>query len=201
MMAFAEANLPETIAAFPLMSAGEHSKLINDTQGSGLESATMTVSGKQTETENTELENRLFTSKAYCKFQASKFVSQLGMEWRRKFFAQLDSLMDPDDWDEDDPVVELESFDTFLRMMVLLKPDRLPGLAVSNNGHIVAAWFVGKDRLTVECFPYDKLRWVLTVSSDGGKESVAGTNTPLLRLIDSLNPYGPARWFKKDVKN
>jgi hypothetical protein len=86
------------------------------------------------------------------------------------------------------------SFTTLLRMVLFLG-GRRPGLGVTASGNFIATWTEGNDRLTIECKPQDRVRWVLLQNLDGQSESAAGETT-IKRLPEVLRPYDPPkRWF------
>jgi hypothetical protein len=110
---------------------------------------------------------------------------------------QLDLLLNDEDWDPDDIAPKSESFDTFLRVLMLLQPARRPGLAVGGRGHIAALWMSGNNRLTIQCLNNDNVRWVLAVEVEGRTEK-AGGECVIFRLGDVLAPYQPERWFNAE---
>ncbi|MGH8548360.1 MAG: hypothetical protein ACRERU_07130 [Methylococcales bacterium] len=140
------------------------------------------------------LEERLYDARAYCKIKMSAIAMHLSQEWRSRFFSQLDSLMDIENWEKDDTPITEVSFTTFLRMILLIRPERRPGLGSTSEANILAAWTVANDRLTIECLSNDEVRWVLSWYFDGNRESAAGT-VSLPRLNAVLTPYNPERWF------
>lgn len=144
------------------------------------------------------LEERLYDARALCKIKTSEVAMHLDNEWRKRFFRQLDNLMDIDNWEEDDAPVEIASFITLLRMLTLIKPTRRPGLGSTSGGNIIAAWTIEMDRLTIECLAEDRVRWVLSRIADGVRESGAG-DVPLIRLPAVLSPYDPDCWFFNDA--
>ena len=137
---------------------------------------------------------RLHDALTSAKVMTSSVVMHLDRKWRDRLFAQLDDLLDVQDWHEDDEPLVDESFRTFLRLILFQKPERSPGLGVSHRGHLIAAWTVGTDRLTLECGADDTIRWVLSCEIDGERERAAG-ETHVARLPEILRPYGPDRWF------
>jgi hypothetical protein len=137
---------------------------------------------------------RLDAALAGAKVMISNVVMHLDRQWRDGLFAQLDDLLDIQDWHDDDEPLQAESFRTFLRLILLQKPKRRPGLGLSHRGHLVAAWTTGPDRLTLECAPDDTVRWVLSYAMNGERERAAG-ETHVARLPEVLRPYRPARWF------
>ena len=140
------------------------------------------------------LEEQLYDALAFCKINTSGVAMHLTDEWRNGLFLQLDSLMDLENWEDDDIPVTNASFTTFLRMITLIKPHRRPGLGSTSNGNIIAAWTNETDRLTVECLASDSVRWVLSHNVDNIRESAAG-EVQLTRLKTVLVPYNQNRWF------
>ena len=141
------------------------------------------------------LEEKLFDALAQYKVATSKVSMHLHDRWRTRLFAQLDSMLDVEEWDELDVPPSKESFDTFLRMMLLLEPDKRPGLGSSGSGEIVAHWTTGPNRLTIECLPGDNLKWVLTRILNDKVERAAGNNG-IERLKAILAAYEPDVWFQ-----
>jgi hypothetical protein len=140
------------------------------------------------------LEEQLYDALAVFKVRTALVAMHLDRGWRSKLFDQLDSLLALEDWAEDDPPPSIESYSTFLRMLTLLRPHRRPGLGATIDGHLIATWTIGGDRLTIECLPKDIARWHLTVTIDGERERAAA-ETPLQRLNAVLGAYDPRRWF------
>jgi hypothetical protein len=141
------------------------------------------------------LEEKLYDALASFKIRTATVAMYLDRERRSKLFRQLDGLLAVEDWEVTDPAPSIDSFATFLRLLTLLKPARLPGLGASGDGNLIAAWTVGDDRLTAECMPRDIVRWHLSASINRERERSAGT-TPLRRLSEVLRPYDPGRWFE-----
>ena len=140
------------------------------------------------------LPEKLYDALARVKLLTAQVAMHLDTEWRSRIFEQLDDLLDAEDWHEDDDPIKVSSFETFLRMIIFHNPSRRPGFGVSNRGYLIAAWTSGSDRLTTECLPNDKVRWVLSCEVDGETERAAG-ETPVRRLMEVLAPYSPPRWF------
>lgn len=140
------------------------------------------------------IEEKLYDRLAAFKIKTALVAMHLDHDWRSRLFRQLDNLLAPDAWEEDDPPPSLASFTTFLRMLVLLRPGRRPGLGATADGNLIAAWTVGEDRLTIECLPDDQTRWNLAVTIDCERERAVAI-TPIQRLKSVLSPYGPGRWF------
>jgi hypothetical protein len=119
--------------------------------------------------------------------------------WRGALFATLDRLLDPEDWDPEFQLPKEQSFSTFLRMMIYLRPTRRPGIGLSPTGHFLAAWSREKDRIVIECVGNDEVRWVLSRTVDGERESGAG-RVLLNRVPDVTAPYEPELLFQNGDK-
>jgi hypothetical protein len=142
----------------------------------------------------TPIHERLFDALAAAKVLTSRVAMHLTLEWRDKLFRQLDSLHDPAEWEEGDLPVHQASFMTFLKAMLTINPARRPGLGLSHVGNLIAAWTTGKDRLTIEFMPHDRIRWVLSLHYDDGPVRYAG-DAPVGRLNEGLAKHNPEHWF------
>jgi len=179
---------------FPSMGASDDAHLIRQSLDE-IENRPLTGSSVSERSGAAEsLAERLYDTLADAKIMTARVAMHLDQGWRDRLFAQLDELLDVEDWHEDDEPVLDVSFATFLRMILHQKPERRPGLGVSHRGHLIAAWTQGADRLTLEFLPADTIRWVLSCEVNGERERAAG-ETPVGRLPEVLSPYRPARWF------
>ncbi|WP_457660165.1 MULTISPECIES: hypothetical protein [Sinorhizobium] len=145
-------------------------------------------------TETGSFKDKLYESRAAFKIYASKVSMHLGRDWLHRLFAQIDSLLDADEWDPEDPPPQLATAQTLIRMLLTLKVERKPGLGISPKGNLVAAWTLEKNRLTVECLSNDRVRWVLSRVRDDEVERAAGEGK-IDRLREFIEPYDPEIWF------
>lgn len=148
----------------------------------------------QPASENLALSERLFNALAVAKVSVSKIAMHMNAEWRSGLFYQLDELLSEEDWFEDDAVLNGSSFATFLRVVLYLRIQRRPGLGISDRGNLIAAWDSGPNRLTIEFFPKDVCRWILSCRFDADVERSSG-QTVIARLPKVLSPYSPDQWF------
>lgn len=186
-----------TLQSTAMFSAGEDSEKIAEAVTSFLSFRSPGSLGEQAKPlsiKTVPIEERLYDARALCKTKTAAVAMHLDFEWRSRFFSQLDSLMDFENWEKEDLPITDASFTTLLRMLLLVRPARRPGLGSTSYGNIIAAWTVEKDRLTIECLPRDEVRWVLSRYLDGNRESAAG-QVALSRLLAVLEPYNPERWF------
>jgi hypothetical protein len=140
------------------------------------------------------VEEQLYDALAAFKIRTAAIAMHLDRDWRSKLFAQLDSLLSVESWEEADLPPTVASFRVFLRLITFIKPERRPGLGATHDGNLIATWTAGTNRLTIECLPRDKVRWALAAGPEGDRESAAGVTT-VARIADVLGPYGPAQWF------
>jgi hypothetical protein len=140
------------------------------------------------------LRERLFDALASVKILTSQIAMHLDREWRSRLFQQLDSIHDPDEWEDGDEPIQQGSFATFLKAILNISPERRPGLGLSSAGHLIAAWTTDQDRLTIEFLPENRIRWVLSRRYGDDIERFAG-DTPVARLAAGLAAYNPQHWF------
>jgi hypothetical protein len=189
----------------PLMGATSFEQLFSPLETSpaveidewfaNISSAQMLPTREKAEPDRT-LDQQLFDRKADFKVFYSQIAMHLTDDIRKRLFRQIDSLLDKEEWDERDLPPTLASFRTFIRLMLLLRPDRRPGLGADHQGHLLGFW-AGDDqanRLTIEFLANDRLRWSLSRTFDSRQEHAAG-DTQINRLQAVLSPYSPQIWF------
>lgn len=143
-------------------------------------SANETHSANDNETSlNDELNARL----AACQRELSLLSRYLEPQLRSRVIRQLRNLLDFDDWEEGDCLIDVASFRSFVRAMVLLEPVERPMLALSNDGFVIAIWGEDTSRLVMDFFPNDEVRWYVSRKLGERTESAVG-NT----LVDKLEP-------------
>jgi hypothetical protein len=143
------------------------------------------------------LEQQLFDALAAVKILTSQVAMHLDRELRQKLFQQLDSLHDVQEWEPGDEPVREASFATFLKAILSINPARRPGLGLSNTGNLVAAWTIGRDRLTIEFQPNDRVRWVLARYQDTDEPARFAGQTHVSDLVEGLAPHHPEHWFSQ----
>ena len=154
------------------------------------------------EPEGQSLERRAFDALAHAKILTSHVAMHLEPETRERLFWQLDSLHDIDEWEDGDEPLNQSSFETFLKAILNIRPERRPGLGLSHTGNLIAAWTTSRDRLTIEFLPNDRVGWVLARYRDDTEEPdrFAG-QTRVSELIEGLAPYRPEHWFSHASKD
>jgi len=143
------------------------------------------------------ISERLFDALASAKVLTASVAMHLDRARRDKLFQQLDSLHDLAEWEEGDEPLQQSSFGTFLKAMLTVHPQRQPGLGLSHAGHLIGAWTIDRDHLTIEFLPNDWVRWVLTRYKDNEPRRFAG-QTPVSELPEGLAPHQPEHWFSHE---
>ncbi|MCZ6804019.1 MAG: hypothetical protein O7D86_08830 [Proteobacteria bacterium] len=164
-----------------------------------LEENTLSISEKIYEKRVT-LDEQLFDAKANVKILLSQVSMHFSDTLRKKLFHQIDLLHDPDDWEDGDDPIQLQSFKTFLRWFYLYKPPQLPNFGLSNTGHFIASWLTNhnKDSLILEFLSDDRITWFVTEYYDEEADHGSGS-TKLSRIADVLAPYHSDNWFIKET--
>jgi hypothetical protein len=175
--------ISERIRSLPDISSSTRTRLKADLVGSA----------------TTSIQERLELRLLSFKKMTSPIAMYLDRGWRAQLFETLDKLFDVDDWDSDFTLPLEQSFATFLRLVIHIHPTKRPGLGLSARGYVLASWSRDRDRIVIECLPHDELRWVLSQSNDGRRESAAGKNR-IQRLVELIEGYEPDRFFKDGDK-
>jgi hypothetical protein len=140
------------------------------------------------------MEERLFDSKANAKIYTSKVAMRINESWRKQLFRQIDSVLDADEWLEGDEPLTSESYQTFLRLMLVIQPSVKPGLGMTSGGNLMAIWQTGDARLTIYCFGDDELRYVLSYLEEG-KRRTAAADASIRNIQKLLAAFQPEQWF------
>lgn len=146
---------------------------------------------------NLSIEERLFDAKADAKIFTSQVAMRIEDFWRRQLYRQLDSVLDAEEWIEGDEPLAIGSYQTFLRLMFVIRPRVRPGLGLTSEGYLIASWQAGEARLTIYCFANDTLRYVLSHIVDGRRETHAGDSS-IERLTGVISPFQPEQWFGRE---
>lgn len=149
-------------------------------------------------TKPASIEEALFQNRARLKIMTSQVAMHLSEAVRGWLFSQLDWLLSPDSWHEDDILVRADSFFTFLRLLIFYRKVKFGSLGVSNAGHLLAAWLAEDHRLTMEFLPADQVRWAVSRGQGEARERAVGQCT-VRRVSQVLMPYNAREWFIEDA--
>lgn len=140
----------------------------------------------------------VYNAIAQAKLRVSMVAMHLDDAWRQRLFAQLDRIHDIEEWEPEDKPVQAQSFETFIRTMIVLRPRKWPNLGLSHDGHLLAVWGTAQDRVTLEFLGGDCVRWTLShVRPDNNIVRNAGLG-PSLQILSLLSPYNPDHWFNEE---
>lgn len=139
-------------------------------------------------------ESRLFNVVAALKVAVAEVSMHLDPGWRARLFTQIDMLHEPDDWDDSIKPTDLNSFKTFLRLILQQGPLENLGLGIDDDGNILATWRNGQDMLSLMFLRNDRVRWAVVRRHNGEAES-AGGETSVSRLPIVLQAYNPQAWY------
>jgi hypothetical protein len=189
------------------MGASLHSALSADTNKivewvDGLRRPSPASLTRTTAVDGQPLEVRVFNALAAAKVLTSQVAMHLERHFHERLFRQLDSLHDTDEWEDDDEPINPSSFQTFLKAILTIKPERRPGLGLSQTGNLIAAWTTARDRLTIEFLPKDRVSWVLArYRNDTDEPARFAGQTSVSELLEGLAPYHPEHWFSHAGEN
>lgn len=101
---------------------------------------------------------------AQAKIAASTAVSEqaryLTPEMSIKISRDLAELLDPEMWDDEDPVLTVASVRTMLRAIISVEAG--PGdITISRAGNLVTTWKFGDDQVRVEAKPTGAIAWTI----------------------------------------
>jgi len=122
------------------------------------------------------LDERLFDARANVKILLSKVSMHYSDVFREKLYRQIDLIHDPDDWEDEEVPVMLDSFKTFLRWFYLTNPSTLPNFGLTDSGNFIATWVENtRNTLIMEYLASDRVKWYLAIDYEDNKDLTSGT--------------------------
>lgn len=151
----------------------------------------------ESQREDRSLEESLFDNRAALKIITSMYgASHIDPVLRSQLFFQIDWLLKSDEWAEGDNFAGAESFKTLIKFILNSNPFESPGLGLSDGGNLLASWVKDANKLVLECLPGDHFKWFASCVFDSKKERAGGESPSLERLLNCLQTYQSAGWFK-----
>lgn len=123
------------------------------------------------------LNEELFSELVKLKIAVAQYAMHLSRDTRHKIFDDLDSLLNPDDWYEEDKLPQMTSFRDFLKWTVYAKRFNWISLGISNDGHIQAAWKSERGLLTARYTGNGRVLWTAKIIAEGGDDHLAGDSS------------------------
>lgn len=187
----------------PSLAAGGDSQIIDERLKSMREllsgAASRVATVRDTDARGLPLPDQIAAKKGSFKRMVAEIAMHLDPGWRSTLLQTIERLLDEDDWDPEFRLPSEQSFSTFLRMIIYLRPTKRPGVGLSPRGHFLAAWTRGTDRLIIESIGGDEVRWVISRVVNGDHETGAGT-VLVHRVPDVTAPYDPEPLFNNGEK-
>lgn len=180
----------------PSLAAGQDSRVVENSL-TAIAKVPPSASGREM-TAKDALSERLFNVSAQLKILVSQVSMHLPDEWRRRLFRKIDGLHDPEDWEDTDRPVALDSFTNFLRLALQTGPITGMSIGVSPEGHFLVGWIDGRDSLSLEFVGSDEVRWAVVRYIGEQRESAVG-RTNRERLPHILKPFTLPNWFENAV--
>jgi hypothetical protein len=138
----------------------------------------VTIQPKKPETFSTSqiqtssFEEKVFSSLVSLKVSVSKYAMHLSHHERHRVFQQLDSVINTDDWHEEDELPQIGAFEDFLKWMIYSKYFKWLSIGVSDEGTLLVAWRTKRVLLTANFSGkegVDSVRWTAQIHSAKGE--------------------------------
>jgi hypothetical protein len=114
-------------------------------------------------------EEKIYNSLVSLKVAVSKYAMHLSPDERHRIFMELDSVINKEDWHENDQLPQTGSFQDFLKWMIYSKYFKWTSIGVSDDGSILVAWKTEHGLLTANFTSVDNVRWTAQIKSDVGE--------------------------------
>lgn len=145
------------------------------------------------------IEEVLFDDSAALKMITAQYgVSHLSPVIKKQLFNQIDWLLDSEIWEVEDSRIDQSSFKTLIKFVLNAHPLQAPSLSISHEGCVIANWITGEsNKLRLECLKDGHIKWFIACIIDEKVEYATGEAPSLQRLLDAIDPYKAAGWFKR----
>ncbi|MBR0647126.1 hypothetical protein [Plastoroseomonas hellenica] len=130
----------------------------------------------------------VFVRNVDLKVAYATFAMHLSKEIKSKYFERLDQILDVEEWEIEDALPKLSSFQDFARTLIFYQFKWLPELTVSSSGVVAACWYTKNDRITVEFTGNRSCRWALSFRENEELELATGS-CQIVNLESRLRPY------------
>jgi hypothetical protein len=123
------------------------------------------------------LERKLFDALVSLKVAVAHYAMHISTEHRHRIFSELDSILNVEDWHQDDQLPAVSSLVSFLKWTIFSKQPNWTSIGISDEGTILVAWRTPRVLLTANFNASDSVRWTARVESETGIEHSAGKSS------------------------
>ncbi len=116
----------------------------------------------------------IFNTLVELKVGVAQYAMHLSPDVRAKLFADLDEIINIEDWYEEDALPKYLSFRDFLKWTIYSKRFNWTSIGISDEGNILVAWKSAKALLTARYDGEGRVWWTATINSEGEKNLAAG---------------------------
>jgi hypothetical protein len=120
-------------------------------------------------------DEKIFDSLVSLKVAVSQYAMHLPPAERHRIFERLDSVINTEDWHEEDRLPQPASFFNFLKWMIYSKHFDWSSIGVSDDGNILIAWSRPNMALTANFSVENKVTWTAAVETENGPAHAVGT--------------------------
>jgi uncharacterized UPF0160 family protein len=132
--------------------------------------------------EATDFAERVFNSLVALKVAVSQYAMHMSDAERHRIFAELDSVINTEDWHEEDELPKVEAFKDFLKWMIYSKYNKWISIGVSDDGDLMVAWKTTRVLLTAKfsgLSEQEAVRWTAQIMSKKGETGYTVGRSPL----------------------
>jgi hypothetical protein len=132
--------------------------------------------------ESASFEEQIFNSLVSLKVAVSQYAMHLTTEERHRIFAELDSLINVDDWHEDDQLPNIVAFKDFMKWMIYSRYFKWISFGVSDEGGMLVAWKTPRVLLTAKfsgLAGQEGVKWTAQITSQKGEAGYTVGKSPL----------------------
>lgn len=126
---------------------------------------------------DSNFEQKVFDALVRLKVSVSQYAMHLGREVRNKIFADLDAIINVNDWYPEDEFPGSNSFRDFLKWTVYTRRFDWSSLGVADNGDLLIAWVKGDSLLTGHFDGKGRIWWAYKKETADGAEHASGDCT------------------------
>ncbi|NEI48626.1 hypothetical protein GR217_13055 [Rhizobium leguminosarum] len=131
---------------------------------------------------NPDIRWQLATVAMSLKIVTSRYAMYMGFAERERLFGELDYLLDPDGWYEEDKHPSLPSYTNFLKWLIEARRSDWSSLGFDAQGDTLAAYKRGENLLTAAFTPDNLVLWTSKLVEVDGTEISSG-KSPLSTFV------------------